>query len=97
MHNNNNNENDADEEGTIVGSDVGKDAKLHCDECSQNPCDWTKYGPCLLIQINNTSMKHGYLWKRNRMPICKCVESGIRLNYPDINNTYVGFHMAEQD
>jgi hypothetical protein len=53
MHNNHNNENDADEEGKIMGSDVGKDTKLHCDVCCQNPCDWTKYGLCLLIQINN--------------------------------------------
>ncbi len=56
MHNNNNNENDANKEGKIVGSDVGKDTKLNCDECCQNPCNWTKYGPCLLIQINNMSM-----------------------------------------
>jgi hypothetical protein len=53
MHNNNNNENDASKEGKIVGSDLGKDTKLHCDECCQNPCNWTKYGPCLVIQINN--------------------------------------------
>ncbi len=53
VHNNNNNKNDADEEGKIVGSDIGKYTKLHCDEYCQNPCAWTKYGPCLLIQINN--------------------------------------------
>jgi hypothetical protein len=33
MHNNNNNENDADEEGKIVGSDEGKDKRVDCDEC----------------------------------------------------------------
>jgi hypothetical protein len=133
MHNNNNNENDANKEGSIALRDLGKDANLHCDECRQNPCDWMKYGPCILIQINNeyagkfvdrdgnivddadgrvrignkqlrflaysafTSMKHGYLGKHNRIPIPKCVESGIRLNYPDNNNEYVGFRSAEQD
>ncbi len=132
MHNNNDNENNANEEGSIVVRDLGKDANLHCDECRQNPCDWMKYGPCILIQINNeyagkfvdrdgnivdddgqarignkqlsfvdcsafTSMKHGYLGKRNRIPIPKCIESGIRLNYPDNNNAYVGFRLAEQD
>ncbi len=93
---------------------------------------WTKYGPCLMEQIDNefaatfvdnhgnivdevdgqvrignkqlqflaysafTSMKHGYLGKHNRIPIPKCVESGLCLNYPDIINTYVGFCTAEQ-
>jgi hypothetical protein len=42
-------------------------------------------------------MKHGYLGKHNRIPIPKCVESGIRLKYLDTNNTYVGFCTAEQD
>jgi hypothetical protein len=133
MHNNNNNEKDADKEGSIAVSDLGKDANLHHDERCQTPSDWMKYGPCILIQINNeyagkfvdrhgnivddadgqvrignkqlrfmaysafTSMKHGYFGKRNRIPIPKCVESGIQLNYPDNNNAHVGFRSAEQD
>ncbi len=50
MHNNKY-ENDAYEEGKIVGSDEGKDETVDCDKCCQNPCDWTMYGPCLMEQI----------------------------------------------
>jgi hypothetical protein len=44
-----------------------------------------------------TSMKHGYVGKHNRKPLPECVESGIRLKYPYVNNSYVGFCAAEED
>jgi len=42
-----------------------------------------------------TSMKHGYLGKKKRIPIPSCVECGIRSKFPDGNDNYVGFIAAE--
>ncbi len=41
-----------------------------------------------------TDMKHGYLGKQKRIKIPYCIECGIRANYPDENNVYVGFKEA---
>jgi len=89
-----------------------KDEFIACENCNNEPCDWTEYGPSIICRINNeyagkphkqlrflayaayTSAKHGYLGKRKREPIPHCVECGIRCNYPDDNNCYMGFREA---
>jgi hypothetical protein len=42
-----------------------------------------------------TSMKHGYLGKRNRVQLPNCVEHGIRDTFPDSNKSYTGFKSAK--
>jgi hypothetical protein len=42
-----------------------------------------------------TSAKHGYLGKHKRVWIPHCMECGIRCNYPDENNNYVGFRATD--
>jgi hypothetical protein len=39
--------------------------------------------------------KFGYLGKGNRVPLPSCVVKGIRDNFPDPNDTYVGFASLE--
>ena len=37
------------------------------------------------------ALHHGYLGKRNREKIPSCVTSAIRQQYPDNNESYIGF------
>ena len=41
-----------------------------------------------------TSLKHGFLGKKKRIPIPHCVECGIRLHFPEKSKCYVGFRHA---
>jgi len=41
-------------------------------------------------------VKFGYLGKGKRVPLPACVVNGIRMNFPDESNFYVGFIPAEQ-
>jgi hypothetical protein len=90
---------------------------IECSSCNSNPCEWVKYGPSVIKQIEDdylsseevignrqlrfvaysaySNMKHGYLGKRNRIPLPPCVESGIRNKYPDSTNSYVGFKFSK--
>jgi hypothetical protein len=38
-----------------------------------------------------TALKHGVVGRKKRIKLPHCVECGIRTNYPDDNNNYVGF------
>jgi hypothetical protein len=87
-----------------------------CNDCQQNPCDWSLFGPsivdCIRSTISNTPSvdryhtnkqcrfaayqmytraKLGYLGKGNRVQLPQCVSTGVRNNFPDPNNSYVGF------
>jgi hypothetical protein len=44
-----------------------------------------------------TRTKFGYLGKGNRVPLPKCFVNGIRDNFPDPSNNYVGFTPSVQD
>ena len=44
-----------------------------------------------------TAAKYGYLGKRKRIPIPRCVEYGIRCNYPDDHEMYIGFKEASEE
>jgi hypothetical protein len=41
--------------------------------------------------------KYGYLGKGNQVPLPTCVVDGIRENFPDPTNTYVGFSATENE
>lgn len=43
-----------------------------------------------------SSAKHGYLGKNKRIPLPHCVQMGIRANYPDKCDVYVGFQYAKE-
>jgi len=59
------------------------------------------------ISLNKTSrfaaysmyarVKLGFLGKGNRKPLPACVTNGIRANFPDPSNTYVGFVPSASD
>ncbi len=40
-----------------------------------------------------TSLKHGFLGKKKRIPIPHCVECGIRLHFPEKINVMLDFVM----
>jgi hypothetical protein len=44
-----------------------------------------------------TSMKHHYLGKKKCLPLPYCIQCGIRVNFPDDHNYYVGFRYAEDE
>jgi hypothetical protein len=103
-----------------------------CENCSNHPCNWTKFGPTIIGHLNEdyvgrlvdkdgnvveeyeegitdlitnkqlrflayfayTSLKHGFLGKKKRIPIPHCMECGIRLHFPEKNKCHVGFCYA---
>ncbi len=42
-------------------------------------------------------LKFGYLGKGNRKALPSCVTDGIRANFPDPNDSYVGFVPSSLD
>ncbi len=71
-----------DSDGNVIDEEDG------CDAITSKQLHFVAY-------TEYVSLKHGYLGKRNRVRIPHCVECGIRCNYPDEDNFYIGFCYAD--
>jgi hypothetical protein len=69
---------------------------------SDNVCLYCEQTPSTNISLINKSCRHdayqtytrakcGHMGKGRRVPLPTCVVDGIRANFPDMDNNYVGF------
>jgi hypothetical protein len=79
---------------TYYGNDIIDELRLH--HLHKDESEVTNKELRFLAYTAYTNIKHGFLGKSVRRKVPSCVECGIRMNFPDDENNYVGFKEVEK-